>query len=155
MKSDSEIELDMDEKALGRNSRFSFAIEIQADAEENSYESGEDAGDLTRNGKGYEDQVGSLKNEKDQSLDNDAREQMVSFYAWPGENIPVVSPFQRERYEKVVKPPYPGVEHLHFWPFNHPNQIWDAYYHPNHPMSGMHWSSAEKRRLLENQYEAT
>jgi len=81
MKSDSEIELDMDEKALGRNSRFSFAIEIQADAEENSYESGEDAGDLTQNGKGYEDQVGSLKNEKDQSLDNDAREQMVSFYA--------------------------------------------------------------------------
>lgn len=80
MKSNSEIELDMDEKALGRGSRLSFAFETQADAEENSDESGEDAGDLTRNGKGCEDQVDSLKNEKDQSLDNDADE-MVSFYA--------------------------------------------------------------------------
>ena len=83
MKSDSEIELDMDEKALGRDSRLSFAIEIQADAEENTYESGEDAGDLTRNGTGCEDQVDDLKNETDQSLDNDAGEEMVYFYAWP------------------------------------------------------------------------
>ena len=83
IKSDSEIELDMDEKALGRASRLSFAIEIQADAEENTYESGEDAGDLTRNGKGCEDQVDDLKNETDQSLDNDAGEEMVYFYAWP------------------------------------------------------------------------
>ena len=81
IKRDDELELDMDEKALGRGSRLSFASsEIEVDAEESSDESREDAGDLTRHGKVCEDQVDSLKLESGQGLESDADE-MVSFYA--------------------------------------------------------------------------
>ena len=81
IKRDDELELDMDEKALERGSRLSSArSEIEVDAEENSDESGEDAGDLTRHGKGCEDQVDILKLESGQGLESDA-EEMVSFSA--------------------------------------------------------------------------